>query len=734
MPDEPTPDGISWTTANRAVLDAELSRLRRLLERRVLWLRRAWKHDPLQGYPGMVVSDERADGLLAVADPEDEARFYREDPAAAALTGGLEEAAQEAADLRRALADAGAPAALDLLAALFGLGRFEQEVLLLGLAPELDPAFERLYAYVQDDVGRRHATPHLALGLFASSGEPGEEEAWLAARDAFQPEAPLRRFRLIVLEPGPPGSAFGARPLRLEERAVSYLLGVNRPDERLAELLRPIPALPLSPALRDLARDLAGWLEAESRQERRPVLNLVGPPGTGRLAAARALSEQLGLDLLRLDPAHLPTASADREETLRLLGREAVLLRAAFYLEAEPDRADPAKTAALAAFLERLGTLLIVGSRDRWPFEREALALRMPRLETADREALWRQALADVPGGLNGYLPSIVQQFELGPADVARAVTAARSRAALRAGLRTGTEAEILAEDVWEACRERSGGDLEELAQRLLPCHGWEDIVLPEDVYRQLREVADQVLHRAQVYEGWGFGARLGRGKGISALFSGPSGTGKTMAAEVLAADLRLDLYRIDLSGVVSKYIGETEKNLRRVFDAAERSGAILFFDEADALFGRRTEVKDSHDRYANVEVSYLLQRMEDYRGLAILATNLKSHLDPAFLRRLRFVIDFPFPDPAHRRRIWERVFPPQAEVEGLDLPALAQLEIPGGNIKSIAVNAAFLAAADHTPVGMEHVLRATRREYAKMEKMISEAEFGPYYPQMRGR
>jgi hypothetical protein len=726
MPDESTPGGISWRAANQAVLDAELHRLRRILQRRILWLRRLWKHDPLQGYPGMVVSDERADGLLVIGDPEDEARFHGEDPEAAVLTLGIDEAAREAEGLRRALSEAGAPAALDLLAALVDLSPFEREVLLLGLAPELDPAFERLYAYVQDDVSRKHATPHLALSLFASAG-PGQEEEWPAARDSFLPDAPLRRLRLVALEPGPPGGAMGSRPLRLEDRVAAYLLGANRPDERLVELLRPIPSLPLSPALQSLAGDLAGWLAAEARQERRPVVNLLGPPGVGRLAAARALCEQLGLDLLQLDPARLPLAGPDREEAFRLLQREAVLLRAAFYLEVEPDRADPAKAAALGDFLERLGTLLIVGSRDRWPLERPALAVRLPRPGTADREALWHQALDGVPASLDGHLPGIVQQFELGPADVARIVTAARGRAILR----SGEDAEITGEDVWETCRERSGGDLDELAQRLQPCHGWDDIVLPADVDRQLREVADQVAWRARVYEDWGFGARLGRGRGISVLFSGPSGTGKTMAAEVLAAHLRINLYRIDLSGVVSKYIGETEKNLRRVFDAAEKSGAILFFDEADALFGRRTEVKDSHDRYANVEVSYLLQRMEDYRGLAILATNLKSHLDPAFLRRLRFVIDFPFPDPEHRLRIWQQVFPQQAELEGLDYPALARLNIPGGNIKSVALNAAFLAAADRSPVRMEHVLRATRREYTKMEKMISESEFGPYYPQM---
>src|SRR5262249_1072819 len=238
-----------------------------------------------------------------------------------------------------------------------------------------------------------------------------------------------------------------------------------------------------------------------------------------------------------------------------------------------------------------------------------------------------------------------------------------------------------------------------------------------------LHRIAAHVRHRAKVYEDWGFAARSSRGPGISALFAGPSGTGKTMAAEVLAGELRLDLYRIDLSSVVSKYIGETEKNLRRVFDAAEQSGAILLFDEADALFGKRSEVKDSHDRYANIEVSYLLQRMEAYRGLAILTTNLRNALDPAFVRRIRFVIQFPFPDAVQRAEIWRRIFPAATPTDGLDHARLAKLNVPGGNIRNIAMNAAFLAADRGEPVRMTHLADAARIEYGNLERPLTEAE-----------
>jgi SpoVK/Ycf46/Vps4 family AAA+-type ATPase len=313
-------------------------------------------------------------------------------------------------------------------------------------------------------------------------------------------------------------------------------------------------------------------------------------------------------------------------------------------------------------------------------------------------------------------IAQLTAQFELGASSIREIAleTLARSESA---------EPANIGRIAWDTCRVRSRPRLEDLAQRIQPAAGWDDLVLPEAQRRILREVAVHVRQRTTVYERWGFAAKGVRGLGISCLFAGASGTGKTMAAEVLANELRLDLYRIDLSAVVSKFIGETEKNLRRVFDAAEAGGAILLFDEADALFGKRSEVKDSHDRYANIEVSYLLQRMESYRGLAILTTNMKSALDSAFLRRIRFVVQFPFPDAPQRAEIWRRIFPAQTPTDGLVADRLGQLAVSGGNIKSIALGAAFLAADSGEPVTMGHVLRAARSEYAKLEKPLTEAE-----------
>ncbi len=274
---------------------------------------------------------------------------------------------------------------------------------------------------------------------------------------------------------------------------------------------------------------------------------------------------------------------------------------------------------------------------------------------------------------------------------------------------------------LWAGCLAQTRPRLDNLAQRIECKATWEDIVLPEQAKDQLEQIVAQIRFRSQVYDDWGYRQRLNRGLGVSAVFAGESGTGKTMAAEVIANDLRLNLYRIDLSAVVSKYIGETEKNLRRLFDAAEDGGAILFFDEADALFGKRSEVKDSHDRYANIEINYLLQRLEAYSGLAILATNLKGSMDSAFMRRLRFIIDFPFPSREYRQQIWQKVFPPEAPLEELDYGYLAQINLTGGSIMNIALNASFLAAKKGGLIGMDEVVSAIRAELLKTERPLYE-------------
>ena len=720
--------------ANEPYLDLAMRRVRLLLHRRILWLRKAWKQDPLQSYRGLVISEEQADALLADRGWSAEARFYRQDPEAVAigrLLGDVE------AELQRQQTSATGDRALpapETIGRLFGLTPFERDVLLLCVALELDPAFERLFAYVQDDVTRKYATPHLAVALLAGpSAESGDRvssrdvvdrgrrEALRAAHASFQPDAPLRRFCLVNVDAAPTPTGGLLCPLQLDSRVVDYLRGVNRVDERVADVIQPVATAPLAPSHDEIVDDVVRVL-ARSAGGPRPPVNLVGARGAGKHVVAGAIADRLGLGCYVFDPSKVSAQAGERPSVRRLLEREVMLLQAALYIDGTGhDRRDAVTTAVVTGLVEGLAPFFMLGSEEPWHTDNEMLAIAVRKPDAREQRALWERMLGGTFGADGARLDQLVQQFDLGPTAIAQAVTR------VRRGVSRGGERELTVDRLWDACRELTRRSLVDLGARLTSAHTWDDIVLPSDVLAQLREIADQVAHRFTVYETWGFGTRLTRGAGVTALFAGPSGTGKTMAAEVLANHLKLALYRIDLAGVVNKYIGETEKNLRRVFDAAEEGGVILFFDEADALFGKRTEVKDSHDRYANIEIDYLLQRMETYRGLAILATNRKTSLDRAFLRRLRFLVDFPIPDPRSRRAIWQKVFPASAPARNLDFDALSALEITGGNIRNVAVNGAFLAASAGADISMTHLVRAARREYTKIDKLATATEFGRY-------
>ena len=595
---------------------------------------------------------------------------------------------------------------LDFLCQAFGLSPFERSVLLLCAGMELESSFGARCATAQGDPRRPYPTFSLALAAL-----PGAH--W----SALSPAAPLRRWRLIEVGAG---DLLTQSPLRIDEPVLHYLAGVPHLDERLRGIVEPVPAPPeLPPSHEQTARRIAGiWASAPQGVEW-PAIQLAGEaPAVKRPVAARACAA-MGLGLQALRAADVPPGADEREAFLRLWGREAVLSRKALLLDAE--ELEGPERARVLALLERIpGPVLVAVREPMAGLRRPEVRLDVWRPSPDEQRTLWNTLLGRRSSALNGQVESLVAHFSMSADSIRSACVQAIGE--ISSGAAPG---EALGELVWDACRAQARSRLDDLAQRIEPSAGWEDLVLPEPQRQLLAQIAGQVRQRRRVYDVWGFGGAGIRGLGISALFAGPSGTGKTMAAEVLARELRLDLYRIDLSQVVSKYIGETEKNLRRVFDAAEGGGSILLFDEADALFGKRSEVKDSHDRYANIEVSYLLQRMEGYRGLAILTTNMKSALDPAFLRRLRFVVSFPFPDAAQREEIWRRVFPSRAPTEGLDVVRLARLNVTGGNIRNIALHAAFLAAETGDLVRMAHVLRAARGEYAKLEKTLTEAEIG---------
>jgi len=579
--------------------------------------------------------------------------------------------------------------------AVFELSPFERDLLLWCAGAELDERFTS-------------PTFGAALSLL-----PGGH--W----DAMATAAPLRRWRLVEL-----GSGAGliGRPLRIDERLLHHLVGVVCLDVRLEGIVRAgyEPPGRLTPAQQVVADELAQRFRAfDSRR----VACVHGAGEQTRIRVAAHAAAALDLVPLRVPADRLPPAGPDSATLAMLIRREAALLGGIPVLTTDADT--PHRT--VTGFADELGCSAIVTGPAP---VRSDFAVAVPSPTAGEQIRLWDELLGPVGDEVTSTFRLQVEQIEA----VARSLDSAYARSGnlpgnspegnASGGLLPGKFPD-LGRDVHEACRRLSRGGIESLGDLIEPMAGWEDLVLPEFSMEMLRDIAAQVRNRTLVYESWGMAGSSGRGLGVTALFTGDSGTGKTLAAEVLGASLDLDLYRIDLASVVSKYIGETEKNLKRVFDAADSSGAVLLFDEADAIFGKRSEVRDSHDRYANLEISYLLQRMETYRGLAILTTNLKSSLDRAFLRRLRFVVPFPFPDAAARARIWRLMFPPKVPVSNLDWDRLARLQLSGGNIRTIAMGAAFLAAAAGEPVSMVHAVTAARREYVKLEKPLTEAELG---------
>ncbi|MFN0148889.1 MAG: ATP-binding protein [Dehalococcoidia bacterium] len=620
----------------------------------------------------------------------------------------------------------GAPATAPFprLREAFGLSPFDCDVVLLALAPELDRRYERLYAYLQDNVSLRLPAIDLALNLLCADAAERIEQL-----DRFSPQAPLVAHRLITLADG--GGAGLGRTFRLEEQVTSFLLGSFAMSEALAphchfrEPAHPVAELAV---FEEEARAIARALQQDAAGAR--VIDIHGHDEAGRLLLADGIAASCGGPLLVLDLASL-LRSGDFTGLLRLF------LQAARLSGAVPCLAN---SDALAG--DPVAARWLAGEVARWPGV-TALAgearLDLPGLETVPvavggldfgaRRRLWeaqamRRGVSLPPPALDDLAARL--RLTAGQLDdaVADAWWQAQWRAAAAGESDTGS-VEVTVDDLYAAACERSTSELAALSQRLRPSLGWDDIVLPGDASEQLRELCSRVARRRTVLDDWGFGRRLSLGKGTAALFSGPPGTGKTMAAEIVAAELKLDLCKIDLSSIVSKYIGETEKNLNQVFRAAERANAILFFDEADALFGKRSEVRDSHDRYANIEISYLLQKMEEYDGVAILATNLRQNLDESFIRRLAFTIHFPFPDEESRAAIWRTIWPSATPLAADVCPeALARrFKLAGGNIKNIALAAAFLSAEDGSDVTMAHLVRATRREYQKLGKAMAPAE-----------
>jgi ATP-dependent 26S proteasome regulatory subunit len=683
---------------SRAHLRAELGRVDTLLAAHL----RRWldaNDGVVDEYRGLYVADETVAAVVAEADdraPTDARDADVSARAALSLAAGV--------DLR-----------LARLAATFDLSPTEVDVLLFALAPDLDPAYELQFSYLQDDVTRKRPTVHLLARLLAGDERGDGPARPRDGRDASDPvtrlapfarDAPLRREGLVTLAYADPGTPFASRPVAVTPRVRAFLLGSDAVDAALSGVVtRHTVADPPT-----LVGEAARLFERASQADA-PVVVVSGPPGTGRRALAAAVSHARDDPLLVVDAARLGDDAATTADAIR---REALLQGGTVFVTT----ADRLPAAVLDSLADVPGPL-VLASETPWypetvPPSRAVVtgSLSVPDVET--RRDLWADAVDTLVSA--DTVDDLATTFHLTPGQVTAAVARATQE----------TEGAVTRAALFAACRGLSSLELGTLGRRVEPTYGWDDIVLSPDRHAQLREVADQIRRRSTVYSTWGFEGRFSLGNGTVALFSGPPGTGKTMAAEVVARDVGLDLYRVDLASVVSKYIGETEKNLARVFDAAEASNAILLFDEADALFGKRSDVSDAHDRYANVEVAYLLQRVEAYDGAVVLTTNHAKHVDEAFLRRIHHRVDFSRPDAAVRERIWRGIYPDETPVGDLDYAFLASFAVTGGNIKNVALRAAFLATADER-VEMTHVVRAMRRELQKEGTLIDPAEFEPY-------
>jgi len=663
------------------------------------------------------------------------------------------------------------PPAIERLCEVFNLSAFERDVLLLCAGVEMDSELAALCGSAQGQPQRAHATFGLAMAVL-------EEPHW----SALTPSRPLRHFRLLELDPA---HGLTTALLRIDERILHYLAGVNTLDPRLEPLVQPCPYPEWIAEEHEIAAARAARLLKSGTRDS-PILHFCGDDSQGQRDVATLAAHAAGRYLYLLNAEDLPATAPDLGQFLALWERDSALLPAALLVQCAPG----GLTASARQVTDKLAGPLVLASREQVRLDRAFVRFDIDKPSPAEQKRLWQQALGPSAAALNGALDTLCAHFRLsaktiystaaltgsyqcraseivilseaadptiygeaknprgfdsgndgdpsspGAPQDDRLQSGAPQDDRLQSGapqddrLQSGTPQDdklpidnVQGSYLWNICRSLARPRLEDLSQRIVPCASWEDLVLPDLQIQTLRQLASQVRHRMTVYEAWGFSVKGRRGLGVTALFAGESGTGKTMAAEVLAGELALDLYRIDLSAVVSKYIGETEKNLKQVFDAAEEGGVLLLFDEADALFGKRSEVKDSHDRYANIEVSYLLQRMEAYQGMAILTSNSKSALDKSFQRRLRFTVSFPFPDSTQRKAIWLRIFPATTPTQGLDYARLAQLNVAGGNIRNIALNASFLAAASGKPVQMAHVLQAAKMEAQKIERPLSEAE-----------
>lgn len=631
------------------------------------------------------------------------------------------------------------------LAKVFHLTPFDLDALLICLAPEINVRYEKLYAYLQNDVSRKRPSVDLILNLLCNS-----RDEKLQARRRLMSEAPLFKYDLITNQNNgyQANSNVMTRFLAIDNHIVNCLLDINSLDSHVASFARLIkPNIIIDNLIlpSEIKENFIPFFKYDNlaffNNENKSVWGFVfyGPDGSGKRSTAEALCKWMGINLLF---AYVPQMVRDDsliESSFKRLFREARLRNSAVYLDdAAPLLKDDDKAVSikhtLLKVVENFPGTVFIGAREPLDINSRLhkklfFNVAFPFPDYSLRKQLWQTFLANYNCRISRDvdIDALADKFHFTAGRIYKTISEAHRFSLMQA---PDKECEISSDHLYQACQCQSSSKLSSLAKKITPIYTWSDIVLPDDKLIQLKDVCTHARYRQKVFSEWGFDQKISLGKGLSVLFAGPSGTGKTMAAEIIAGELRLDLYKIDLSCVVSKYIGETEKNLSTIFQEADESNAILFFDEADAIFGKRSEVKDSHDRYANIEINYLLQRMEEYEGIVILASNFQKNIDEAFTRRLRFIIEFPFPDADYRLTIWKKIFPQSTPLDrDIDFTFLAnKLKITGGNIKNIALGAAFFAAQNSGVVNMEHLIHAVRREFQKMGRLCVKADFEQYF------
>ncbi len=631
------------------------------------------------------------------------------------------------------------------LGIIFHLTSFEIDTILICIAPELDLKYERIYAYLHDDVTKKRPTAGLVLDLLFHSWEEKLQD-----RAYFSPNAPLFRYGLLEFNEevqGRQGSIL-SKFLKIDERIVNFVTGFNRIDPRISPFTGIVqPKTKWADIIfHEQIKERIGfvtkkYLSDKKEAGKRLVYHFFGPYGSGKKSVAEAICQELVLPLVIIDLKKMLCEEIPFKKALQISFREAVLQPAAIYLDhfdqllAEDEKSISYQD-MVVEIIEEYSLLTFLSTercyQPQGRFKEHLLInIEFPYPSYEQRRSLWQLCLNSQKSSSSEIdISTIANKFRFTGGQIKDALVKAKNIALME----KRNNGQITMDDIYQGCQVQSNQKLSSLAQKITPHYHWQDIILPEDKLQQLKEICNCIKYRHLVYGEWGFDRKLSLGKGTNILFAGPSGTGKTMATEIIARELNIDLYKIDLSTVISKYIGETEKNLSKIFKEAETSNAILFFDEADALFGKRSEVHDSHDRYANIEIAYLLQKMEEYDGISVLATNLSKHIDEAFLRRMHFSVDFPFPDEGYRYRIWQSIFPEEAPKEDdIDFAFLSQnFKIAGGNIKNIILYAAFLAAEDGCLIRMSHIIHATRREFQKIGKLCVQSEFGKYYEFVR--